>query len=85
MSETVYVGNGKVKTGSRGSWLSILFTKSDVEELFARLDNGFVRVNVNKRKKPSEKGYTHSVTVDTWKPSNTIEAPPPEEDDNLPF
>lgn len=36
---------------------------------------GYVRIVIEKRQQPSDKGITHSVRLDTWKPSGQARQP----------
>ncbi len=40
-------------------------------------EQGFANIIISKRREPSDKGVTHYVTVDTWKPEK--------KKDNIPF
>ena len=68
--EKVYAGNGKVMTHNDRSWLKMTFHRDDISKMMAHAEsnNGFVSLNINKRKEPSAKGYTHYGVLDTWKP-----------------
>lgn len=41
--------------------------------------DGFVKLVIEKRREPSDKGITHSVRLDTWKPSGQARQPAPQQ------
>lgn len=73
----------------------ILIGKKDAENILARCDEneGFCWVNFCRRREVSEKGMTHYLQIDTWKPNGHVsvkrDAPVEEvevlDDDNIPF
>ena len=90
--EKVYCGNGKVIKTQYGDLMKLSFTAEDLEKLQSKLDNGWVNVVVKERREPSEKGTTHYLEVDTWKPNsdggNAAPTSKPAENsdvDDLPF
>ena len=79
MSDKVYVGNGKAIDTQYGELLKISFSKSDLEMMQSMLnEKGWINLNVNKRKEPSQYGDTHSIVVDTWKPDGQ-QSPAPQQ------
>lgn len=71
--EKTYVGSVKAKTITTAygdmEILKISFSKSDIEKLSENLnERGWVNLDMVKRKQVSDKGQTHSITIDTWKP-----------------
>ena len=69
MSNKTYVGGATAKTGNFGEWFKISFNKTDLEEMFANLnEKGYINLNMQKRREPSQYGQTHSLVIDDWKP-----------------
>ena len=70
MSEKQYVGNAKAITTKFGGMLKISFGPNDIEKLneIAQANNGWVNLNCSKRKEVSDKGMTHTMSIDDWKP-----------------
>lgn len=67
MSEPkIYIWNGKQsKYGIRLS-----FSRKDLETMQANLsEKGYINLNLNERKEVGKYGETHSMTVDTWVPT----------------
>jgi hypothetical protein len=59
-----------------------------IKELQANQDKGWVNITIKERRTPSEKGVTHSVEIDTWKPTHQAGAsatPAYVEENDLPF
>lgn len=73
--EKIFVGNGKEITTQYGPLLKLSFSAEDVEKLQKNLENGWVNVVVKKRREPSERGTTHYLEVDKWKPNTDGGAP----------
>jgi len=71
MSEQkIYVGGATEKSGSFGAFHKISFKREDLELMMQNLNaKGYVNLNMNKRKQPSQYGQTHSLVIDTWQPS----------------
>ncbi len=67
--EKIFVGNGKEIQTQYGPLLKLSFSAEDVEKLQQNLENGWVNVTVKKRREPSERGTTHYLEVDKWKPT----------------
>jgi len=76
MSDKIYVGTGKAINTQYGELIKLSFTADDIEKLQENLDNGWVNLALNKRREPSEKGATHYMTVDTWKPDGARASAP---------
>ena len=71
--EKVFCGNGKAITTQYGELLKLSFSKEDIQTLVEqseKSESGWVNVNVKKRREASERGTTHYLEVDTWKPTN---------------
>ena len=74
----IYCGNGKMGKANFFQ-LKMYFHASDVELLLAHAQastTGLVCLDIQERRKPSEKGTTHYGTINTWKP-NSEQAPAP--------
>ena len=67
MTEKVYCGNAKTIDGKFGKFLKLSFTQEDVDKLHNFIDNGWVNVVVSKRKELSKAGFSHYLTIDTYK------------------
>jgi len=78
MTDKIYCGNGRVLTTKFGQMLKLSLTSEDVQALMDNIDNGWVNIKVCKRKEPSEKGTTHYLEIDTWKPEKKADAKPEE-------
>jgi hypothetical protein len=71
MSEQkTYFGNGKEHVfNDGGSVIRLSFSAQDLQEMQRNLnERGWINLNVNKRRTPSQYGDTHSISLDTWKP-----------------
>lgn len=92
MEEKKYV-NGiviKEKTFDNGGTQLKMSVKVEdfINELKAVQDNGWANLIINRRKEMSDKGITHYVQVDTWKPDprkNIGKMVEVASDDDLPF
>lgn len=67
--EKIYCGNGKVIKTQYGDFMKLSFTAEDLEKMQNNLENGWINVVVKERREPSEKGTTHYLEVDKWKPN----------------
>jgi len=65
--EKKYVGTGKTVSTKFGDILKLSFSENDLKTLQENLSNGWVNVDIMKRKEPSEKGTTHYGRINTWK------------------
>ena len=75
-NEKIYVGGAKEKNGNFGVFHSISFSAQDLEVLKQNLNSkGYVNLNMNQRRTPSQYGQTHSLTIDTWEPQGGGGAP----------
>ena len=71
MSDKIYLGAGKVVQTKNGPMLVFAFSKEDIEKLWNNMnDQGWVNVNVGKRKQISDKGVSHYMAINDWKPEN---------------
>ena len=98
MADKKYCGCGKIKVFQNGSeMLRLSFKSDDIALLSNNLKNGWVNVNVSRRKEPSKSGMTHYGYIDDWTPPGQSEhpeagfdSPPPKreaaiQDGGLPF
>lgn len=69
MADKIYCGNGRVIKTQFGELMKLSFTEEDLQSMQDNLSNGWVNVVVKERREPSEKGTTHYLEVDTWKPN----------------
>ena len=90
--DKIWVGKGKEKVfGDNGSNVTVSICLSDIpKEHIKKSDkNGksYVNLIVGKLRESDGYGNTHSVRVDTWKPTQKAAKPnePEAEDDELPF
>ncbi len=70
MADKIYCGNGKVIDTKFGKMLKLSLTEEDIRTLQRNLDNGWVNINVGKKRSPQEGKSTHYLTIDTWKPTS---------------
>ena len=72
MAETKYINGILIKErtfDNGGSQMKISIKTEDfINELKEVDDNGWCNLILNKRQEPSDKGVTHYLKVDTWKP-----------------
>ncbi len=70
--EKIYVGGAKEINGNFGAFHRISFSQQDLDNLQANLnEKGYVNLNMNKRRQPSQYGQTHSLVIDTWQPDQS--------------
>jgi hypothetical protein len=69
MADKIYCGNGRVIKTQYGELMKLSFTEEDLQAMQDNLENGWINVVVKERREPSEKGTTHYLEVDTWKPN----------------
>ena len=80
-----YFGGAKEIHGNFGAFHRISFSQKDLEEMLNNLNSkGYINLNMNKRREPSQYGQTHSLTLDTWEPENTGQNRPDRQDYNPP-
>lgn len=87
MSDKLYCGNGKIINTQFGRQLKLSLTAEDVRVLEENLNNGWVNIDVKKKRDENAK-FPYFLEVNTWKPNqqNTPNEPPLFEDDEpLPF
>lgn len=71
MEEKIYCGNAKkIDFQNGGSIVKVKLGPSDLQKIneWAQNNGGWCNLNVSERRSVSDKGYTHSVSVDQWKP-----------------
>ena len=69
-NQKIYVGGAKEINGNFGAFHRISFNKQDLETMMNNLNaKGYINLNMNKRREPSQYGQTHSLTIDTWEPN----------------
>ena len=75
--EKIYCGTGKeVNFDNGGSIIRVSFSPADLEKinLSARSNKGWANINVSKRREVSDKGLTHYVTLNTWRPRQEVQS-----------
>ncbi len=94
--DKVYIGNGREKAGKYGSFIALTLFAPDVEKINEAAASGKpVTININQRKQPSPKGFTHYGVLDTWEPpqqrpdetevTEKVKAAFADEPDDVPF
>jgi hypothetical protein len=79
-----YVGGAKEINGNFGAFHRISFSQQDLELLLQNLnEKGYVNLNMNKRREPSQYGQTHSLVIDTWQPQPQQQMPQPPQANNF--
>jgi len=70
MADKIYVGKGR-KQGQFNQ-LNIRICLSDIprEHMTEFKDKKYINLTIQEMKNADEKGNTHTVTVNTWKPEN---------------
>ena len=91
MEETKYINGILIKErtfDNGGSQMKISIKTEDfINDLKEVDENGWCNLILNRRKEPSDKGVTHYLKVDTWKPDPNKSTTPVSSTDNddLPF
>lgn len=86
----IYCGKGKEINGKFGTFYKVSICLDDipVEHIF-KASNGkrYATLNMSMMRQTDEKGNTHTVVVDTWKPStpNTPPRGPEDFESDIPF
>ena len=88
MSEKIYCGKGK--QNQYGIKLNICIDDIPAEYKTVSTATGktYVRLELKQSKQPDQRGNTHYIEVDTWKPTQRVAAPEPAQEqssDDLPF
>lgn len=65
--EKIYCGNGRAGETKFGKMLKLSFREEDIKKLHDNLKDGWVNVDVKKRREPSKGGMTHYLEVNTFK------------------
>lgn len=76
----IYVPSSSVKARET-SFGQVIKIGANVEKLIAFLqenvnDRGFINLEIVPRREPSDKGETHSLKLDNWKPTQQAEGSP---------
>lgn len=82
MAEKQYCGIGKEIKTKFGKMMKLSLTKEDLATLEKNLSNGWVNLDVCKRREPSGKGTTHYLVINDFKPEKKEEGGTKED---LPF
>ena len=92
MEETKYINGILIKErtfDNGGSQMKISIKTEDfINELKEVDENGWCNLIMNRRQEPSDKGVTHYIKVDTWKPDASKASAPVSNNnsnDDLPF
>lgn len=91
MENKIYIGSGKAIETQYGQLMKLSFTQDDLEKMQQNLSAGWVNLVLKERREPSEKGVTHYMVVDKWKPTRNEETgttnfrQPDLNPDDLPF
>ena len=93
MSEKIYIGSGKTRSGQYGDFQAVSICLSDIPaEHITTAKNGkkYLNLTINKRREVDQYGKDLSVQIDTWKPEPKQEEKQPannsfEGGDSLPF
>jgi hypothetical protein len=78
MSEKIYIGRGK-KVGQYGT-IAVSICIDDIpDKHITKASNGkrYLNLNISEKREVDQYGYTHTVSVDTWKPDKD-KAPAPQ-------
>ena len=69
--QKTYFGNGKEHVfPDGGSVIRVSFKREELERMLQCVnERGYLNLNVNKRRTPSQYGDTHSISLDTWQPN----------------
>lgn len=85
MADKIYCGVGKLKDSKYGDRLELTLWEKDIAAINARLEAvragkfPAVKLVIQQRKEPSEKGYTHYGIIDTWEPKPRVDEQPVEQ------
>lgn len=73
MSEKIYCGTGKKITfQDGGSLIKLLIGPNDLQAInqWAQGNNGWTNIKVCSRREPDQRGNTHYLEIDQWKPES---------------
>ena len=79
MADKIYCGKAKEVEGNYGTYYRINLCVSDIpEEHITTLQNGkqYVNLDLSMMRAKDDKGNTHTLTVNTWKPDKKAEQKP---------
>jgi len=69
MSDKVYLGSGKVVQTQHGPMLKFAFCQDDINKLQNNMNQqGWVNVNVGKKRDPVQGKPTHYMKINDWQP-----------------
>lgn len=71
--EKIYVGKAKIRQTKYGEMVCLNICLTSIPEEHTRESSGkvYVNLNVTEMRNPDDRGNTHTVTVDTWKPDRS--------------
>ena len=76
--DKVYIGVGKeYEFDNGGKKITMMFFEEDLKKLNDNFVDGCVKIDINRRKEPSDKGMTHYSTLNTFKPNKPATEHPP--------
>lgn len=84
-TDKIYCGTGKLREGKFGDRLELTLWEKDIQAINARWEAvrsgnyAAVKLVIQQRKQPSEKGFTHYGVIDTWEPKAKADAEPGEQ------
>jgi hypothetical protein len=86
----IYCGKGKEINGKFGAFYKINICMDEIpaEHVFkAKNGKKYVTLNMNMMRQEDDRGNTHTIVVDTWKPSDKVTPPEDFRDDSdfIPF
>ena len=72
-----YCGNIKTVQKEWGEQRKVYFTQKDADLIAGEIEQngGYCCADICKRKEPSEKGVTHYLTINSWRPEKKDDAP----------
>jgi hypothetical protein len=89
MDTKIYIFNGKqVDFPDGGSKIKLSSPISELKKLIEHqeaMGEDWIKIDICKRKQPSEKGMTHYGLLDTWKPNNDVQGTKAPDIDDVPF
>ena len=93
MSDKTYIGTGKeFEFANGGTKVTMMFFEDDLKLLNDNFNDGCVKIDISRRREPSEKGMTHYGILNTFVPTKRDTEQPADdkgtvstEDDNAPF
>lgn len=70
MSEKIYIG--KAKPAKFGMKLNICLSDIPTEHVTEFNGKKYFRADLNELRQPDDKGNTHTIILDTWKPQSKL-------------